>query len=101
MSSSNKKIFDRLVSRTKIYLVIILILLILLCIGDIRFIIPSVITYTLIIAYTIWSDKKRKSELSNHIKDLTLSGDKAAKTTLINSPSPYYFSILHFHLFLQ
>ena len=88
MSSSNKKIFDRLVSRTKIYLVIILILLILLCIGDIRFIIPSVITYTLIIAYTIWSDRKRKSELSNHIKDLTLSSDKAAKTTLINSPFP-------------
>ena len=37
---------------------------------------------------TLWSDRKRKSELSNHIKDLTLSSDKAAKTTLINSPFP-------------
>ena len=88
MSSSNKKVFDRLVSRTKIYLAIILVLLILVCIHDIRFIIPSIILYALIIAYTLWSDKKRKSELSNHIKDLTLSGDKAAKTTLINSPFP-------------
>ena len=38
MSENNsRKVFDSLVSRTKIYLVIILILLILLCIGDIRF----------------------------------------------------------------
>ena len=88
MSKTNKKLFNGIVSRTKIYLVIILILLVLISIYDVRLILPSLLIYALIIWYTMWSNKKRKSELSNHIKDLTFSADKATTNTLINSPFP-------------
>ena len=49
MQTSNKKIFDNLVSRTKIYLVIILILLIGICWQNKVLIIPSIIIYVLIL----------------------------------------------------
>jgi len=38
--------------------------------------------------YAYWTNNKRKVELSEHIKDLTLTVDSAAKSTLINSPFP-------------
>ena len=87
-NNTNRKIFDKLVSKTKIYLVIIAILLIALCIYEVRFITPAVIGYALIIMYAYWTNNKRKAELSEHIKDLTLTVDTAAKSTLINSPFP-------------
>ena len=87
-NNTNRKIFDKLVSKTKIYLVIIAILLIALCIYEIRFITPAIIGYALIIMYACWTNNKRKAELSEHIKDLTLTVDTAAKSTLINSPFP-------------
>lgn len=86
--SSNKKMFETLVSRTKVYLVIILILLIILCINNINLIIPSIITYALIMLYTYFANNKRKSEISETLQDLTLTVDSAAKSTLINSPLP-------------
>ncbi len=85
---SNKKVFDKLVSKTKIYLIIIAILLIVLCIYEINFITPSIILYVIILMYAYWTNNKRKVELSEHIKDLTLTVDNAAKGTLINSPFP-------------
>lgn len=85
-NNNNKKIFEGLVSRTKIYLVIIAILLILICVLNAKYILPSVIIYVLILMYTYWSDKKRKSEFSEHIQDLTFHMDKTAKNTMINSP---------------
>lgn len=89
MSNNNsRKIFDKLVSKTKIYLVIIAILIITLCIYEVRFITPGIIGYALIIMYAYWTNNKRKAELSAHIKDLTLTVDTAAKSTLINSPFP-------------
>lgn len=84
----NKLNKNSLVSRTKIYLVIIAILLIIMCIYSPKAIIPSIVIYILIIAYTIWADKKRKSDLSRQINELTLSVDKAAQSTIINSPFP-------------
>ncbi len=87
-NNTNRKIFDKLVSKTKIYLVIIAILLIALCIYEVRFITPAIIGYALIIMYACWTNNKRKAELSEHIKDLTLTVDTAAKSTLINSPFP-------------
>jgi c-di-AMP phosphodiesterase-like protein len=86
--SSSKKMFETLVSRTKIYLVIILILLVILCINNINFIIPSIIVYAIIIAYTYFANNKRKNEISEKLQDLTLTVDSAAKSTLINSPLP-------------
>ncbi len=85
---NNKKIFERLNSRNKIYLILIAILLIVICILNIHYFMPSVIMYILILLYTYWSNTKRKAELSNHLQDLNLHIDKAAKDTMINSPFP-------------
>ena len=88
MQTSNKKIFDNLVSRTKIYLVIIFILLFAICWQNTKFIIPSIILYALIMAYTYFANNKRKSEISEQLQDLTLTVDSAAKSSLINAPFP-------------
>ncbi len=53
----------------------------------IAFIILAVL-YIILIAATIINNKRRKSELSEQLKDLTLNVNKTAKTTLINSPFP-------------
>ena len=87
-SNNNRKIFDKLVSKTRIYLVIIAILLIVLCVYEQKFIVPAVIVYALIEAYAYWTNNKNKTRLSEHIKDLTTNVDSAAKSTLINSPFP-------------
>ena len=87
-NNMNRKIFDKLVSKTKIYLVIIAVLLIALCCYEVNFITPAILLYVLILMYAYWTNNKRKVELSEHIKDLTLTVDSAAKSTLINSPFP-------------
>ena len=88
MSNLNVKLLKNVESKTKVYLAIIAIILIALCINNISYIIPSIIGYALIIIYTIWVYKRRKSEISNYITDLTINVDSAAKNTLINSPFP-------------
>ena len=87
-NNSSKKIFDGLISRTKIYLILIAILLIVISILDVHYIVPSIILYTLILAYTYWSNQKRRTEFSDHLQDLTLNIDKLAKNTMTNSPFP-------------
>ena len=86
--SNSKKVLDNLVSRTKIYLVIILILLVVICIYNPTFIIPSIIIYIAIVGYSYFTNNKRKSEISEHLQDLTSTVDSAARNTLINSPLP-------------
>jgi len=86
--SNSKKVLDNIVSRTKIYLIIILILLIVICIYNPTFIIPAIIIYIAILGYSYLANNKRKSEISEHLQDLTLTVDSAAKNTLINSPLP-------------
>ena len=88
MSNYNIKALEKIESKTKIYLVIIAILLIMLCINNVKLIIPAIIVYVGIVAYTIWVYNKRKGELSSYINELTFSVDSAAKNTLINSPFP-------------
>ena len=88
MSGNNRKLFDNLVSRTKIYLVIIFILLALISYMQIKMIIPSIIIYILILTYTYFANNKRKSEISEQLQDLTLTVDSAAKSSLINAPFP-------------
>ena len=84
----NKMNLDKLVSRTKVYLVIIAIILIILSVIEHRAIMPAILVYILIVIYTIWSNNKRQSEISEHINELTLNVDKAAQSTIINSPFP-------------
>lgn len=88
MSGSNRKIFDNLVSRTKIYLVIIFLLLAIVSYLKVNLIIPSIIIYILVLGYTYFANNKRKSEISEQLQDLTLTVDSAAKSSLINSPFP-------------
>ena len=87
-NNNSKKIFEGLISRTKIYLVIIAILLVAICVLDLRYFTPSVVLYILILAYTYWSNQKRRTELSDHLQDLTFNIDKLAKNTMVNSPFP-------------
>ena len=88
MQTSNRRIFDSLVSRTKIYLVLIFILLIIICILKPIMIIPSMLLFIAIMAYTYFANNKRKSEISQHLQDLTLNVNAAAKNSLIHSPFP-------------
>ena len=88
MQNSNKRAFEIINSKTKIYLVIIAILLIIICCYQIAFIMPAILVYALICFYAFWTSNKRKAEISEHIQELTISVDSAAKNTLINSPFP-------------
>ena len=88
MQNTNRKVFENIISRTKIYLGIILILLIIICIENNVMIIPAIIVFFLVMAYTYYANKKRKSEISETLQDLTLTVDSAAKSSLINSPFP-------------
>ncbi len=88
MQNNNKRTFEIINSKTKIYLIIIAILLAVICFYEIAFIMPAVILFGLICFYAIWTNNKRKAEISEHIKELTINVDSAAKNTLINSPFP-------------
>ncbi len=88
MSNNNSKFSDILVSKTKIYLVIIAILLVIICVIKPVCIIPAILIYIAIFVYALWTYNKRKAELSEHIKELNFNVDKASKRTLINSPFP-------------
>ena len=88
MSGNNRKLFDNLVSRTKVYLVIIFILLAIISYLQPIMIIPSIIVYILILCYSYLANNKRKSEISEQLQDLTLTVDSAAKSSLINAPFP-------------
>lgn len=87
MPKDNKN-FQRLVSKTKIYLAIIGILLIMLCFQNTVYIIPSIIIYALIIIYSLWTNNKRIDEISKHIQDVTFNVDSTIKSSIINSPFP-------------
>ena len=84
----NKKILQKIVSKTKIYLAIIAILLIVICVYNPYLIIPSIIVYGLLMVYAYWTNNKRQEELTEHINNLTFSVDKVAKIALVNSPFP-------------
>lgn len=88
MPNGNSIKSESLVSRTKIYLIIIAILLVIISILNYKLIPIMIIIYGLLLMYTSWSYKKRKAELSEQLKDLTFNVNTTAKTTLINSPFP-------------
>ncbi len=88
MQNSNKRTFEIINSKTKIYLVIIAILLVVICCYQVTLIIPAIMFYGLICFYALWTSNKRKAEISEHIQELTINVDSAAKNTLINSPFP-------------
>lgn len=88
MPSNNGKFSEKLVSKTKVFLVIIAILMIIIFIYEHKFIVPGILVYSLILMYSYWINNKRNAAISKHIQDLTLTMDSTAKKTLINSPFP-------------
>ena len=88
MQNTNRKIFDKLLSKTKLYLAIIFILLVIVCIENVSMIIPSVLIFLVVVAYSYYANNRRRSEISETLQDLTSSVDTAAKSSLINSPFP-------------
>ena len=88
MQNTNRKVFDKLLSKTKIYLAIIFILLVIVCIENTIMIVPSIFIFMAVVAYSYYANNRRKSEISETLQDLTLSVDTAAKSSLINSPFP-------------
>ena len=88
MQNNNRKIFDNLLSKTKIYLAIIFILLVIISIEHPIFIAPSILIFFILLIYSYYANNRKKSELTETIQDLTLTVDSAAKSSLINSPFP-------------
>ena len=86
--SNEKKTIEKLTSRVKIYLVIIALLFILICTYDIKWIIPSVVLYILIIIYTIWSNTKKKTEIESHIEEVAWGMNSTVRSTLNKSSIP-------------
>ena len=88
MPNSNGKILDKLTSKNIIYILIIGFLCIALCVYDLSWIIPSIVLFAIIVAYTIWVTSKKRTEIENHIQDITSDVSTASKGNLINTPIP-------------
>ena len=88
MQNKSKKIVENILSRTKIYIAIIFILLLIISIENPIMIIPAIIIYKKIAVYTYSENIKKKSEISETLQNLTLTVDSAAKTSLTSSPFP-------------
>ncbi len=88
MPSTNGKILDRLIAKNILFITIIGILCILLCVYDLRWIIPSIILFASLLVYSMWMSSKKRVELVNHIEELTSDMESATKGNLINSPIP-------------
>lgn len=88
MPNSNGKILDRLTTKNVIYVILIGLLCLALCGYDLRWIIPSIAIFSLTVVYTVWMNSKKKSEIANHIKDVTSDVSTASRGNLINTPIP-------------
>lgn len=84
---SNEKL-DKLNLKFNLYIFVIIMLCVLICIYDIRFIIPAILLCAFLIYYTVWMSDKRKIEIVNHIEEVTTDVNVATRNNLINSPIP-------------
>ena len=58
MQNNSKKVLDKLVSRTKIYLAIIFVLLVVICIQEPYMIIPAICLFLVIVLYSYHTNNK-------------------------------------------
>ncbi len=86
--SNDKKVIEKIASRAKIYLIIIALLFILICTYDKTWIIPSILLYALIVAYAIWSNSKKKTEIETHIEEVAWGMNSTVRNTLNKSSIP-------------
>ncbi len=67
MQNNNRKVFETFISRTKIYLAIILVLLIIMCVENNKLIIPSsIIVYLAIVDILIMQIEREKVKYQRH-----------------------------------
>lgn len=88
MPNSNNNFSEELLSKVIVYLVMIAALLIVVCCYDHRWIVPSIIIFVIVIIFTAIDRSKKRTELVNHIQELTTDVNSATKNNLINSPIP-------------
>ena len=88
MPNKNGEILDKLTSKNIIYILIIGFLSISLCIYNLRWVIPSIVIFALTIVYTLWESSRKKTEIENHIQDVTSDVETASKGNLVNTPIP-------------
>ena len=88
MSNFNGKIIEKLTSKVRIYLLIIIVLSIILCMYDLRWIIPTTILVIGLIIYSIFDQNRKVNEIESHLEELTTDVNSATKNNLINSPIP-------------
>ena len=88
MPSTNGKILDKLIAKNIVFHIIIAVLCVILCIYDLRWIIPSILLYVGILVYSFWINSKKRTEIVNHIEEVTSDMDSATRGNLINSPIP-------------
>jgi len=84
----SKETIEKLVTKTKVHLIIIAILLFIICYYNHKFIIPSILIYILIVMYSVWINDKNRVEVVKHVQELTLDVNSTVKNTLTNSPFP-------------
>lgn len=84
----NKEKINRIVVKNRIYVLLIAVILLILCIQNNKYIIPSMIMFIITLVYTYWIDSKKSTEITQHIEELTFDIDSTAKKTLVNSPFP-------------
>ena len=88
MSEKNDIILDKLISKNIIYIAIIAILCIILSIYNLRWVIPSIVVFSMTIIYTLWISGKKRTEIENHIQDITSDVSTASRGNLVNTPIP-------------
>ena len=86
--NNDNRLVNRLVSKSKLYLVLIALLLIKLCTYERKFILPAIIFYILIIVYTMLVDSRKKSEIESHIEEVAIGMNFAVRNYLNKSPIP-------------
>ena len=84
----NKEVIKNLITKTRVYLLVIAILLIMLCFYNNQLIIPAIVVYVLIILYSVWSNSKNKVEVIKHLQEVTTDTNSIVKNTLVNAPFP-------------
>lgn len=88
MPNTNRKMLDNLTTKSILYILIIAVLAIALCVYDLRWIIPSIFIFTFTVIYTIWISGKKKTEIENHIQNITSDISSASRGNLVNTPIP-------------
>ena len=88
MPNKQGKILNNLIAKNILYIILIGFLSISLCVYNLRWIIPSIVIFSFVIAYSIWTSSRKETEIENHIQNVTSNVETASKGNLVNTPIP-------------